>query len=59
MTLHNILVDMTIRAGLDPADWTVPDVKISGYIIPKYFGRREAAEAVRRMAVTFTFGATR
>lgn len=31
------------------------DVKISGYIIPKYFGRAEALVEIRRLAQTFTF----
>ena len=55
MTLNNILVDMATRVGLYPFEWIVPDVKISGYIIPRFFGSREAGIAARRTAVTFTF----
>ena len=55
ITLTDVLADMARVAGLDPKDVLVPDVKISGYIISKFFGRKEAAAEARRMAHTFTF----
>ena len=55
ITLNDVFADMARAAGLDPEDWKVPDVKISGYIIPKFFGPVEAAAEARRVALTFTF----
>ncbi len=42
ITLDNVLADMARAAGLDPQDFIVPDMKISGYIISKFFDRKEA-----------------
>ncbi len=47
------LTDVFQDLGLEPPRGL--DVKISGYIIAKHFGRKEAVAEVRRLAQTFTF----
>lgn len=54
-TLNDILADVARASGLDPFDWVLPDEKISGYIIPKFFGRDDAVAEVRRIMKTFHF----
>ena len=53
ITLTDVFKDL----GLEPPRDL--DVKISGYIIPKFFGRKEAAVEARRLAQTFTFDTPR
>ncbi len=55
VSLADVLADTARAAGLDPEDFTVPDVKISGYVVSQHFGQAECIAAIKRATQTFAF----